>query len=111
MKWKAMWLGSNVLNRLTLHFMLHSPTRLTSGLLKLMRKHSVTYKQWDIVVVPFPFSNRSEAKRRPALVLSNRTFNSQGHTILAMVTTSGHYPWAGDVNLADYKAAGLNTAC
>jgi mRNA interferase MazF len=76
-----------------------------------MRKHSVTYRQWDVVVVPFPFSNRSEAKRRPALVLSDRTFNIQGHTILAMVTTSGHYPWTGDVNLADYKAAGLSTPC
>jgi len=71
----------------------------------------VTYKQWDVVVVPFPFSDRAETKRRPALVLSDRRFNTHGHTILAMVTTLGHYPRPGDVTLSEYKAAGLNTPC
>jgi mRNA interferase MazF len=71
----------------------------------------VTCEQWDVVVVPFPFSNQPGAKRRPALVLSNRAFNAQGHTILAMITTAGHHPWPGDVALANYKAAGLRTSC
>jgi len=71
----------------------------------------VTCKQWDIVVVPFPFSNQGGAKRRPALVLSTRTFNAQGHTVLAMITTSGHHSWPGDVALADYKATGLRLHC
>ena len=68
-------------------------------------------KQWDLVVVPFPFSNQPGVKRRPALVLSDRTFNSHGHTILAMITSSGHRPWPGDVALSDYKTAGLRTSC
>jgi mRNA interferase MazF len=71
----------------------------------------VTCKQCYVVVVPFPFSNHPGTKRRPALVLSDRTFNTQGHTVLAMITTSGHRPWPGDVALADYKAAGLRTPC
>ncbi|MBF0195885.1 MAG: hypothetical protein HQL71_15100 [Magnetococcales bacterium] len=31
----------------------------------------VTYDVYDVVVVPFPFTDRSTSKRRPALVLSS----------------------------------------
>lgn len=68
-------------------------------------------KQWDVVVVPFPFSNQPGAKRRPALVLSDPKFNSRGHTVLAMITTAAHRSWPGDVLLADYKTAGLRKSC
>ena len=71
----------------------------------------MTCKQWDVVVVPFPFSNEPGTKRRPALVLSDRSFNIRGHTVLAMVTTSSHRSWPGDVVLSDYKAAGLRMRC
>jgi mRNA-degrading endonuclease toxin of MazEF toxin-antitoxin module len=76
-----------------------------------MRRRFVTCKQWDVVVVPFPFSNQAGTKRRPALVLSDRSFNIRGHTVLAMVTTSGHRSWPGDVALSDSKAAGLHMHC
>ena len=46
--------------------------------------------RWQVVAVPFPFSERPGAKRRPALVLSNGSFNRAGHTVLAMITTAGH---------------------
>ncbi len=68
-------------------------------------------KQWDVVLVPFPFIDQPGHKRRPALVLSDRAFNRHGHTVLAMITTAGHHPWPGDVVLADLKAAGLNVPC
>lgn len=71
----------------------------------------MTCKQGDVVVVPFPFSDQPGTKRRPALVLSDRSFNVRGHTVLAMVTTSGHRSLAGDVALADHKAAGLHESC
>jgi mRNA interferase MazF len=67
--------------------------------------------QWEVVIVPFPFSTQLGAKRRPALVLSKRTFNQHGSTVLAMITTSGHHPWPGDVQLTDLKTAGLNAPC
>jgi len=44
---------------------------------------SVIYEPWDVVVVPFPFTERAGTKRRPALVLSKKAFNENGHTILA----------------------------
>lgn len=71
----------------------------------------MTCKQWEIVVVPFPFSNQSGTKRRPALVLSDRSFNIRGHTVLAMVTTSSQRSWPGDVVLSDDKTAGLQIPC
>lgn len=37
-----------------------------------------TYQQGDIVVVDFPFTDVSQTKRRPALVLSNQTVNQTG---------------------------------
>jgi mRNA interferase MazF len=71
----------------------------------------VTCKQWDVVVVPFPFSNQPGSKRRPALVLSDRSFNTLGHSVLAMITSSGHRPWPGDVAVSDYESAGLRKSC
>jgi mRNA interferase MazF len=72
---------------------------------------SATCNQWDVVVVPFPFTDRPQAKRRPALVLSKRTFNLNGHTVLAMITSSAHEPWLGDIPITRLDAAGLKTSC
>jgi len=67
----------------------------------------VTCDPWDVVVVPFPFTDRSAAKRRPALTISNRAFNSQGHSVFAMITTKADPQWPGDTQLVDYRDAGL----
>ena len=66
---------------------------------------------WDVVVVPFPFSERPGTKKRPALVLSRQLFNKAGHTILAMITTRAHRAWPGDVGIAGLDAAGLPLPC
>lgn len=71
----------------------------------------MTSDRWDVVVVPFPFSERAAAKRRPALVLSGKAFNGHGHTVLAMITTQAHRPWPGDTELHDLPAAGLPLPC
>jgi len=66
---------------------------------------------WDVVVVPFPFTEKAGVKRRPALALSSRVFNEKGHTILAMITTKSHFPWPGDSPIVDLAAAGLHAPC
>ena len=78
-----------------------------------MTRRSVTSElaRFDIVVVPFPFSEAAGSKRRPALVLSSTAFNSAGHTVLAMITTSGHRPWPGDCAVTDIQSAGLPRPC
>jgi len=66
---------------------------------------------YDVVVVPFPFVDRAKTKRRPALVISNQSFNKAKHTILAMITTKSQPPWPGDSTIADFKTAGLKLPC
>lgn len=71
----------------------------------------MTFELWDVVVVPFPFTERVGQKRRPALVVSKKEFNQNGHTLLAMITTQIHPPWPGDTLVEDSQAAGLPDAC
>ena len=71
----------------------------------------MTSEPGDVVVVPFPFVERAGARRRPALVLSSRSFNAAGHAVLAMITTSSHADWQGDVMIPDLQAAGLRVEC
>lgn len=68
-------------------------------------------ERWEVVIVPFPFTDRTAAKRRPALTLSDRAFNQHGHTILAMITSAAHSAWPGDCPIGDFAAAGLTVPC
>ena len=72
----------------------------------------MTYEAFDVVVVPFPFTDRTAAKRRPALVLSDRTvFNApSGHAILAMISSKGTAPRPLDVPVSGLDEAGLSVA-
>ena len=71
----------------------------------------MTCDRFDVVVVPFPFSEKPGSKRRPAVVLSNKQFNDAGHTVLAMITTKGHNKWPGDQEISDLETAGLPLPC
>lgn len=72
----------------------------------------MTYEAFDVVVVPFPFTDRRTAKRRPALVLSRAdTFGCRsGHSVLAMITTQRGSYWPLDVPISDGKSAGLSAS-
>lgn len=63
---------------------------------------------FDIVRVPFPFTDRLAVKKRPALVLSTRGFNaSAGHTVFAMITKRSLSAWPSDCNVEEWQQAGL----
>jgi mRNA interferase MazF len=66
----------------------------------------------DVVVVPFPFTDRNASKRRPALVLSDEAaFNARvGACVLAMITSRENAPWPLDTPLEDLDPAGLPAA-
>ncbi|HEX8009384.1 MAG TPA: type II toxin-antitoxin system PemK/MazF family toxin [Casimicrobiaceae bacterium] len=68
-----------------------------------------SFERFDVVRVPFPFTDRQAEKHRPALVISDGTaFNRPaGHSVMAMVTSAGHAPWPLDVPINDLAAAGL----
>lgn len=73
---------------------------------------TVTVARFDVIVVPFPFSDQATSRRRPALVLSNAAWNTaSGHAICAMITSARQSAWPLDVPITDLASAGLNTAC
>jgi mRNA interferase MazF len=45
------------------------------------------YKQGDIVVVKFPFTDGSEFKKRPALIISNETVNKTSDYLIVQITS------------------------
>ena len=69
----------------------------------------MSFERFDVVVVPFPFTDRAAAKRRPALVISDAAnFNNKiGHSVMAMITSASHAPWPLDVVIEDLDAAGV----
>lgn len=69
----------------------------------------MTYEPFDVVVVPFPFTDSSRAKRRPALVLSNESDFGLiiEHSVLAMITSQKNEPWPLDVKITKKKQSGL----
>jgi AbrB family looped-hinge helix DNA binding protein len=60
--------------------------RYQSGIRTMMTGLTVTCKPFDVVAVPFPFTDRHASKRRPALALSSESFSADsGYTILARI--------------------------
>ncbi len=72
----------------------------------------MTFEAFDVVVVPFPFTDRTTTMRRPALVLSDAgSFNKQvGQSVLTMITSASNSDWPLDVNIQDLDDAGLPSA-
>jgi mRNA interferase MazF len=68
----------------------------------------MTYEQFDVVALPFPFSDRIQSKFRPVVVLSGRKFNkSNRHVVTAMITTAKKSAWPLDVKISDLDSSGL----
>ena len=65
-------------------------------------------KVWDLVKVPFPYTNRPVQQRRPALVVATPdTPRAPALLWVLMVTSAANRGWPGDLLIADHEAAGL----
>ena len=62
---------------------------------------------WEVIVVPFPHSERLAEKRRPAVVVSNAALDAAGAIWIAMITGAGKPRRPGDIDVADLRGAGL----
>ena len=70
------------------------------------------FERFDIVIVPFPFTDLPVTRRRPALVLSAAAWNAaSGHIVCAMITSAGRSSWPLDVPVTDLASAGLTAPC
>ncbi len=73
----------------------------------------MSFLPFDVVVVPFPYSDRLAEKRRPALIVSSAEVERRrGLVWVAMITSVVDRPASGsefgDAALTDLNAAGLS---
>lgn len=63
----------------------------------------------DVVLVPFPFTDQSTSKKRPAVVVSSTAYNAQRPDLIIMAITSvlPSTPHVGEVLVSQWQAAGL----
>jgi mRNA interferase MazF len=66
---------------------------------------------WDVIKVPFPYTNRPVQQHRPALVVARRLeAGSPALLWVLMITSASHRRWSGDIEISDTALAGLPTA-
>jgi len=70
-----------------------------------------TFSTWDIIKVPFPYTDRPVRERRPALVVSSDGLQ-EAHGLLwvVMITSAGNSGWPSDVPLSQLELSGLSAA-
>ena len=70
---------------------------------------TTSYSFGDIVLVPFPFTNQSAAKRRPAVVVSSQAYHAERADLIIMAVTGQARPTPrlGEVPVTDWRVAGL----
>jgi len=57
--------------------------KITAGI----KFYNPMFKQADIVVVKFPFTDGSDFKKRPALIISNELVNKTGDYLIVQITS------------------------
>ncbi len=66
------------------------------------------YKQADIILVDFGFSEKMGSKKRPALILSNNQYNEKRQeVIIAAITSNIKRVLFGDTKITEWEDAGL----
>jgi len=67
------------------------------------------FEPGDVVLVPFPFTDQSATKKRPAVVISSKAYNTERPDLVIMAVTSQlkSTPILGEVIVQDWQAAGL----
>jgi mRNA interferase MazF len=62
----------------------------------------------DVVLVPFPFTDQSAAKKRPAVVVSSDAYHRDRPDLILMAVTSQPRPAGfGDIPVNAWREAGL----
>ncbi|MBL7013289.1 MAG: type II toxin-antitoxin system PemK/MazF family toxin [Candidatus Marinimicrobia bacterium] len=68
----------------------------------------MTYKKWDIVLIPFPFTDLSKSKKRPGLILSPDNYNKDRHdVVIGFLTSKIDIKYKDDYLLQDWQLAHL----
>lgn len=67
-----------------------------------------TFEAWDVIKVPFPYTDRPVRERRPALVVAADVLEDRhGLLWVLMITSLENRGWPGDVQVTDLAVSGL----
>lgn len=67
-----------------------------------------SFKQGDVIKVPFPYTDRSTRQSRPALVVSTGGIEaSHGLLWVVMITSAANRGWPGDLPVSNLATTGL----
>jgi mRNA interferase MazF len=70
-----------------------------------------TFRQGDVIKVPFPYTDRPTRQSRPAVVVSTGGIEElHGLIWVTMVTSAENRGWPGDVVIGNLAMAGLPAA-
>ena len=74
-----------------------------------MTQSMTVYKFGDVVLVPFPFTDQTSSKKRPAVVVSSLAYHQAHPDLIVMaITSQGQAVTIADnVAIADWQGAGL----
>ena len=61
-------------------------------------KYTTAYNKWDIILVPFPFTDLTTVQKRPALIVSPDEYNRHRDVVITFITSK----LDGEQRLGDY---------
>jgi mRNA interferase MazF len=68
----------------------------------------MAYEFGDVVLVPFPFTSQTASKKRPAVIVSNATYNrTRPDVIVIAITSQIHAAPTAEARVAGWQSAGL----
>jgi len=71
-------------------------------------KSITTYKKWDIILVPFPFTNLKTTKKRPVLIISPDKYNEKFNIVIAFITSKLDLEYRlGDYKIQEWEKSNL----
>lgn len=75
-----------------------------------MMNDGTNVSQRDIILIPFPYSDLSQTKRRPAIILSNGEYNSNNLDIICCAITSNPRSYENSVEIKskDFESGDLD---
>jgi mRNA interferase MazF len=67
------------------------------------------YNFGDVILVPFPFTDQTQSKQRPAIIISTARYHAERPDLILMpITSQVHSPTAfGEALVRDWQNAGL----
>jgi len=70
---------------------------------------TIAYEFGDVILVPFPFTDQSGSKQRPAVIVSSSRYNAERPDLVIMAVTSQVRSGdsIADVAIAQWREAGL----